>query len=367
MTIAASDFHLHTRRYTRRSGEGDRAPIEEHIEGVRFVWLWSAPHRRNDWRRGINWLTFARSLVRWAGSEDASDVVIGSSPHLLAAAAARRVARAWSVPFVFEVRDLWPESLLAAGGRRGPVYAGMRLVADHLYRRADRIIVLARGSGTYLRERRGVPPDSIAYVPNGVDPSLYGERQDRSPGELTLVYAGAHGPANGLGAVLEAADRLRDRPVRFRLVGDGPAKAELVREAGERRLEKVEFLDPVSKWEMPSLLHAADGGLMVLREAPLFSFGVSPNKLFDYFAAGLPVVCNVDGEVAGMVREAEAGELARPGSVDSLTTAIERLLDRSEAERRAMGDAARAWVAQHHARPILAARLAGVLDELVGR
>lgn len=362
-SVAAADFHNHTREYTRRAGAAARGVIREPLDGVEFLWLWTAPYERNDWRRAANWLSFGRSLLRLdAGARP--DVVIGSSPHLFAALAAERLAARWGVPFVLEVRDLWPESLLSSRGK-GPGYYALDAIAGYLYRRARRVVVLARGSARALAER-GVDPAKIAYVPNGVDVSAF-EGIDRPPRDtFTVLYAGAHGPANGLDAVLGAAEILREEPrVRFLLVGDGAAKDELVRESARRGLANVEFREPVAKMRMPALMAEADAGLMVLRDTPVFSYGVSPNKLFDYLGAALPVVCNVPGEVAGMVAASGAGEQAADASGEALAAAVLRMSRRPPAERAAMGAAGREWVAREHGRPVLADRLDAVLQPLL--
>jgi glycosyltransferase involved in cell wall biosynthesis len=363
--IAASDFHYGSRRYIRRAGPGVTEAIREKVGAVELRWLWSAPYEANDWRRGWNWLSFSRSLLRWGRTAARPDVVIGSSPHLLAALAAARLAREWDVPFVFEVRDLWPESIIAAGGRSGFFYQILDGISRHLYRRADRIVCLAGGTAEYLGRERAIERSKLVYIPNGVDPESCPpvERPERDA--FTLVYAGAHGAANGLDIVLDAASRLKHRPeIRFILMGDGPAKRDLVRIARERGLSNVKFHEPVPKVRMFDVLAEADAGLMVLRDAPLFSFGVSPNKLFDYFGASLPVVCNVPGEVAGRVRDAGAGEQAYPGSGAALAEAILRLVSRTPQDRAAMGRSARSWVLREHSHPVLAKRLDRTLREL---
>ena len=355
VTIAASDFHLHTRGYTRRPSAAARAAISEQIDGVDFLWLWAAPYERNDWHRARNWLSFQRSLARWRPNGSSPDVIIGSSPHLFAALAGYRMARRLGVPFLFEVRDLWPESLLAAGGSKGPPYYVLGAIARYLYRRADRVIVLARGVAQYL-EHHGVAGDKLVYIPNGANTDTFVPRT-RSRGPFTLIYAGAHGPANGLDTVLDAAELLADQPFRVILVGDGPSKVELRAKAHRRELTNVEFLDPVPKAEMPALLARADAGLMVLRSAPLFSYGVSPNKLFDYLAAGLPVACNVPGEVAMLLHQSGAVEQARDSSAPALADAIMRIAMRSPRERECMGASGREWVAREHSRSVLGERL----------
>lgn len=366
VTIAASDFHLHRRAYTRRPSAADTAPVSEGIDGVEFRWLWAAPYAGNDARRVRNWLTFSRSLLRDGAGDPAPDVIIGSTPHLFAAVAAQRLASRLGRPFLLEVRDLWPETLESIGRGRGPGYWGLWALARHLYRSATRIIVLARGVDEYL-VRSGVPAEKIALVPNGVDVSTFGASAPAARDTLRLVYAGAHGPANGLDAVLDAAHLLRDeRRVSFLLVGDGPAKFPLQDRARSLGLSNVCFAEPVAKTAMPELLASCDAGLMVLKDAPLFSFGVSPNKLFDYWGASLPVVCNVSGEVAGYVSEARGGvQAAGPGGT-ALAAAIRELLALAPGERRALGANGHDWVRRERDRPLLAARLDAALRSVVG-
>ena len=367
--IFASDLHLHARRYTRRAGEFDRATHREIQDGVEIRWLWASCYERNDWRRAWNWLTFYRSVVREARElQTAPDIVIGSSPQIFAAVAGRSLARRARVPFVFEVRDLWPESLVAAGGRRGVSYTLIDSVARGLYRDADRVLVLARGTQDYL-EQHGVPAQKMLYVPNGVDVDAIqpADSEESASGRpLTFVYAGAHGPANGLDRVLDAAEILGPSAnVRFLLIGDGPVKAGLRASASRRGLQHVEFHDPVSKSQLAALLARADAGLMVLREAPLFSFGVSPNKLFDYLAAGLPVVCNVPGEVAQMLSQAHAGVQAADASAMALAEAVSALAGLDARERRERGRSGRDWVERTHSRQILASSLENGLANLI--
>ena len=363
VTIAASDFHLHRRSYLRRRSAAHRDVVRETIDDAEMAWLWASPYEANDHHRILNWLTFSRELLRLP-MDSAPTVVIGSSPHLFAALAAWRVARRHRVPFVLEVRDLWPESLQVAGRRPGPGYAGLWALARFLYRVADRVIVLAEGTGDHLASL-GVSRAKIEFIPNGVDVRRYRDAVPPARDSLRLVYAGAHGPANGLDTVLDAAERLRHRSdVRFALVGDGPARSALRAEALERGLGNVEFHDPLPKTEIPRFLAGCDAGLMVLREVPVFSFGVSPNQLFDYWAAGLPVVCNVAGEVAATLERAGGGVQATDATGAGLAEAIELLRLRAPSDRRAMGRQGRDWVIENRDREQLARRLDAMLRDL---
>jgi glycosyltransferase involved in cell wall biosynthesis len=364
VTVAASDFHLHRRDYTRRRADAFRQPIVESVDGVDFRWLWAASYRTNNWRRGWNWLSFATSVRHDSVPLVKPDVVIGSSPQLFAARAARHVARSLGVPFILEIRDLWPESLLAAGG------IGYRLldrVARDLYRDASRIVVLAKGVEEYLASK-GIPREKLVHIPNGADVQSVQPRAPARDGArpFTLVYAGAHGPANGLERLLDAAEILGPGAgIRFLLVGDGPIKAALRENAAARGLRTIEFLDPVSKSGLMSILARADAGLMLLRDAPLFSFAVSPNKMFDYLAAGLPVVCNVPGEVAHLLAASNAGVQTADAGSRALADAIARLASMNAAERCRMGVAGRGWVEREHSRDVLGQRMDAFLRDVI--
>ena len=366
VTIAASDFHLHGRTYTRRASETDRTTQIETLDGVKFAWLWAAPYEKNDARRVWNWLSFGRSLAQWNRGAERPHIVVGSTPHLFAALAAWRAARRHGVPFVLEVRDLWPESLAVGGAPRGPSYWALHMLARFLYRVADRIVVLAKGVGDFLAHA-GVAPHRIVLAPNGVDVSAYGSATRAPRADVRLAYAGAHGLANGLEAVVDAAALLRDeRRVTFDLIGDGPSKTALVERARSRDLANIRFREPIAKSAMPAFLAECDAGLMVLKDVPVFAFGVSPNKLFDYWGASLPVICNVPGDVAEMVRQSEAGIQARDASAEALADAIRHLLALSPTDRAAMGARGRAWVERERDRPILTARIDGALRDVLG-
>jgi glycosyltransferase involved in cell wall biosynthesis len=362
--IHAADINLHQRTYTRRAGPEDRRVIAENVDGVEFRWYWTAPYERNDWKRGRNWLSFATEVTRHAHAEGRPDVVIGSSPQPFAALGGWRLAQRLGVPFVLEIRDLWPETLLAAGSRKGPFYVALAVLMRFLYARARRVIVLAAGTREYLAVSR-VAPERLVLIPNGVDLTMFAATERAERETMQFVYAGAHGPLNGLDVLIEAAALVADDPrLHFRLVGDGAAKAELQAMAAARKLTNVTFDDPVPKREMTGVLADADVGLMLLKSADLFSFGVSPNKLFDYCAAGLPVVCNVPGEVAALVAEAGAGEQTANGGAPALAAAIRAMAARAPSSRAALGRAARAWVERERDRTILAERLDRVLHEV---
>jgi glycosyltransferase involved in cell wall biosynthesis len=366
VTLAASDFNLQSRKFTRRNSATDRRPVPEMTMGVNFCWLWSSPYVGNDWRRIRNWVSFAWSLLRADRQLGHFDVVVGSSPHLIAAFAAYIVARRRRVPFVFEVRDLWPESLQVGSARRGIAYRVLQQIANTLYRVADRLVVLTEGVGTYLVQA-GVPSVKIVFAPNGVSISHFSETSPQQDGAaIRLIYAGAHGPANGLDIVIDAAVRLAHRKdIQFVLLGDGIERERLRSRADALQLPNICFADPVAKEQMPRVLAGCSAGLMILKDVPLFAFGVSPNKLFDYWAASLPVINTVPGEVADLVVASGGGIQVEAATGEALSRAVLEFAEWPVERRRTIGTAGRAWVRAHRDRPLIAGRFAEALAEVV--
>ena len=365
--IVASDLNLTTRSYSRRSSAEDRRSLDEEVAGVPFTWLAAGRYDRNDWRRALSMFVFSwQVFVYLLRTARRGDVVIGSSPQLLAAGSARLAALLCRGRFVLEVRDLWPESLTGVSGRNSPMAAALRVVANCLYRTSRAIVILAEGSREPI-VRHGGKPARITFVPNGVDLEAFVTASDPLPSSLawieespTFVYAGAHGPANGLDLVLDAAEQLQRsarNDLRVLLVGDGPAKAELRAASQRRGLNNVVFHGPVPKQQIPAILRRCTGGLMVLKDVELFRYGVSPNKLFDYLACDLPVVTNVPGDVARTVEEAAAGIVVPPGDAGALASAMIAIAE-GELGR---GSGAR-YVQQHRDRRVLADRLGHVID-----
>ncbi|MGY6704792.1 glycosyltransferase family 4 protein [Roseinatronobacter sp.] len=233
-------------------------------------------------------------------------------------------------PFVFEVRDLWPELPRAMGLRNPVLLAVMSALEWMSYRSADRLVGLSPGIVEGIA-RRGVPKGRIAMVPNGCDLDLFahsdvawrpdGVRDD----QMLAVFSGTHGLANGLDAVLDAAAVLKARgrdDIRIALVGQGREKPRLVQRAASEGLDAVLFLDPVPKVRLSGLLAGADLGLQCLRNLPAFYYGTSPNKFFDYIAAGLPVLNNYPGWLAGLITAHDCGFAVPPDDPDAFADAL---------------------------------------------
>ena len=344
--VFASDFNLTQRRYRRL--QLPRLSMLEPIAGIRWYWLWVSPYRRNDWKRQLNMLTFCLHLLLrllpaallGLVTGRAPDRILASSPQLPAALTCLWVARLCRIPFVLEVRDLWPQVLIDQGGKRpsSPMVRLLALMERQLYRHARLVVVLAKGAENYVLQRGA---QHTAWLPNGPDLEQFQPRPlpaDRA--EFTLLYAGAHGEANALEQVIAAARLLEAQQshVRFRLVGDGPERQALIQQAAG--LVSVVFEPPVPKAEVPDLMAQADAILLSLRDVPLFRYGVSPNKLYDAYAIGRPVVSTVAGAINTEIEEHGVGVTAEPGDPRALADAILRLTRTSPLQRQAMAERA---------------------------
>lgn len=368
--IFASPFSLKERQYFRPVSP--RNFVRKRTEdGVAFVWLYSIPYQHNNWRRYLNMLSFAIASVMVGIIHPRPDVIVGSSPQLFTGLAAWLLARWHRVPFVFEVRDLWPDSLIDMGLANPLVIGPLARIERHLYKHADHIIPLSEGISQAIHSK-GIQSGKITLIPNAASSVTSSSADVRTDSRtrygwgdrIVFVYIGAHGPANSLDTVVETARLLSaNQQVLFVLVGDGPDKSRLVQQS--LGLSNVEFFDAVQKKDVHELLAASDVGLITLRKSKVFE-GVRPNKFFDYIAAGLPIITNVPGETKMLVEEANAGIFVIPEDPMKLSEAVHTLA--SDAELRArLGKGAKAYGELMPSREDTAKTFVGVLAPLAER
>ncbi len=339
---------------------------------VPFLWVKTPTYTGNSGGRMRNMLAFTwRVLLRKTTANlSAPDVVIGSSVHPFAAVAGALLARRHDVPFVFEVRDLWPQTLIDMGRLKSDSFTAwaLRKVEFWLYRRAARVVVLLPQAWQYIVPL-GIPKQNVVWIPNGVDLGLFPAPAAPMPSNVfTLMYFGAHGQANGLDNVLHAMKVVQDDPtgqqVLLRMVGDGPLKPALMAQAQALGLRNVRFESPVPKSQIPALAAQADAFAIAVLDLPqLYRYGISMNKIFDYLAASRPVVIASDA-VNNPVADAQAGLSVEAGKPDQLAKAILQIAAMSAEERHQMGLAGRSYVERNHDFGQLAAKLADVLDEV---
>lgn len=277
-------------------------------------------------------LSFAYKSVKVAMTEK-YDVIFATTTPLTASIPG--IAAKWlrRKPFVFEVRDLWPELPKAMGVIKNPIILWLMSLLEWVsYHSADRLIGLSPGIVDGIISR-GIKREKVAMIPNGCDLDIFAIEPDgwRPKGvektDLMAIFTGTHGLANGLDAVIEAASELQNRKqqeIKLVLVGNGMKKAALQKRAQELKLSNVIFHDSVDKTKLAGLMSEADIGLQILANVPAFYYGTSPNKFFDYIAAGLPVLNNYPGWLAELIKQEDAGYTVSPESPIQFADALEK-------------------------------------------
>lgn len=317
------------------AGYRNRLWQSEDMEGIRVIRVWSYISANEGFvRRTLDYVSFFASATLAALFVRKPDIVVATSPQFFTTCAGYAVSRLRRVPFVFELRDLWPESIRAVGAlRHARLLNWLERIELFLYRRAELVIVVTNAFRRNL-VGRGIRPGKIKVVTNGVDTSRFRPRpKDEAllrkldlQGKFVAGYIGTHGMAHGLETLLQAAERLRHQAdgsdIRILFLGDGAAKHELVRSADTRGLSNVIFLDTVPKQEVVRYWSLLDVSIIHLRKDELFN-SVIPSKLFECFAMAIPVLHGVAGESAAIVEEEEVGLVFAPEDAREL---CERLL-----------------------------------------
>lgn len=371
---AVTCFPNHPTGVLRPEDRGRWSRAEE-LDGIDVERCWSfVTPNQGFLRKSIGHLSFA--ATGWRGLSRASrrgrpDVVIVSSPTFFSVFTAWGWCAFRGVPWVFEVRDLWPGVFVELGVLRNRLLVGLlERMEKFLYRRATRVVPVTRSFAEDIA-RRGIDASKIAVVTNGVDLARFTPgppdpaflREEGIEGRFVVLYLGAHGISHALVRLLDAAERLRDLPdVLFAFVGEGAEKSRLVEEAARRGLPNVVFRGGVPKDRVLAWYRAAGAGLVPLRDVPLFRTFL-PSKMFELLSAGVPVVASVDGEARRILEESGGAVVVPPEDAESVAAAVRAL--RADAERRRrMADSGRRFVEERYGRDRLAREYLEILAPL---
>lgn len=306
------------------------------VDGIDVIQI-ALPYSNNDgvMKRAFTFVRFAWKGVRLALTEK-YDLLFATSTPLTAGIPGILAKWFRRKPFVFEVRDLWPEIPRALGMKNPFLLGGMSVLEWLSYRCADACIGLSPGirEGIRKKSRKG---KKVEIIPNGCDLELFkpGCREELvleriKPTDKVAIFTGAHGIANGLDSVLDMAGVLKKKgrdDIKCVFIGDGKVKASLQDRCKREDLDNCLFFDPVSKTRLNKIVSSADIGMMVLADVPAFYYGTSPNKFFDYISSGLPVINNYPGWLADLIRENECGEVVPPGNAEAFASGMIRLAD----------------------------------------
>lgn len=356
--------------YLTGTDGGDR--VRKHTDdlGVTILRSYTLPALHNSfiWRV-FSFLSFMVSSFINGLFVRRVDLVWGTTPPIFQGPTAWLLARLKGVPFLLEVRDLWPAFAVAVGVLKNRFLISLsEWLERFLYRHADQVLVNSPGFIQHVGERGA---RDVTLVPNGADPDMFDPESNgvvfRKKIGLedcfVVLYAGAHGMSNDLDVVLDAAEALMGDPaIQIILLGSGKEKSRLRAEADQRNLENLMFLPPVPKVDMPGVLAGADACLAILKPIEMYKT-TYPNKVFDYMAAGRPVILAIDGVIREVVEEAQAGVFVQPGDPASLASVIRELAVNPE-KCRTMGMNGRKIVESQFSRDKFADKFAVILERM---
>jgi len=365
VTIIASSFH-YLKHQEMKTYSDNKNYLQESIDGIDFIWIKIPPYQGSGFARVKNMLSFMFSVISSIPKLNLPrpDTILGSSVHLFAVYAAYVLCKRYKSKFIMEVRDLWPQTLIDMGiFKWHPFILLLGFLEKYLYKKADVIITNLPKAYLYI-EKLGIEENKIKWVSNGVDLDNIQYRKPLVTKNLTIMYTGAIGIANNLDILLDVAIKLKNRDtIKFKIVGAGTEKERLIEKLKTLNLSNVEFINPVPKTEISDLLATADVLFFNLKDSPVFNYGISSNKLFDYMAAGRVVIfsANVPNN---LIKESNGGFTIPVNSVIELEKAIIAVNELSFKQKEEIGLNNRKYVSEQYSIPILTDKLEQIIKEL---
>jgi glycosyltransferase involved in cell wall biosynthesis len=369
VTMFTNSFCHFTRHERLTPGEKWRVEL---IDGVRVVWLKSIRYEGNGIGRGLNMLQNAWGVLRSARLlQDKPDVVLGPSVPLFAGWAAERLATRFRVPFIFEVRDVWPDALVDIGGltRANPIYTVFRIVEKRLYKKAARISSTVPHLGDHVA-KSGSDPNKIVVMPNGIDLSAFDEVGPYNGGSsehVLVMYVGGFGLDHDVPTIIEAAKILQDSGdcrFRFVLIGGGVRKAHCEALARRYQLRNLVLREPVPKTSLPEVQRDADILVAAITDSPSYRFGLNLNKLCTYFASGRPVLF-AGNPPNNPVLESGSGVSVEAENPSALVAGLREIADAPRADRIRMAAAGREYARNTLGIEVLGTRMEAMLATVV--
>lgn len=354
-------------------GYQNRSFFSEVRDGVAVIRLWTfLATNEGIFRRSLSYLSFLLSVVTNLHRIPKADIVISTSPQLFAGVAGAFVGKFHRRPWIFEVRDIWPESVSAVGAMKaGPVIRALEWVERWAYRTADQVVSVSHAFIPHIAGR-GPLKRSVAVVENGVDLEAFGKepvesdfrRRHGLEGKVVFGYVGTHGMAHGLETLVRAAALVREEAgVAFLMVGAGAERSRLMALKAEMGLENLVMLDHQPRHDLPDILSSIDVSLVLLRRSDAF-LRVIPSKMFEAMAMSRPIILGVDGEARRIVDQGEAGVFVEPEDHVGLAAMVRRLAQ-DPVLRARLGENGRRFVRSGFDRAALADRYLGIIEEVL--
>lgn len=316
--------------------------VPHYFDKVPFIWLAAPSYKKNSWRRLWNMSVFAYRVSRLKKSRllPKPDMIIGSSPSPFSAWAAYRLAKHWQIPFIYEIRDLWPQTLLDLGKlhRYHPLVILLAKIERQLLLQSVMVISVLPGAKDYVMAKK-ITKREMLWLPNFADLRQINYRPPVASPFIRILYAGSFNLANDVGTLIQAAKILQSKqsaPYLIQLIGEGPLKAKLMKQVKDEQIRHIEFLSGVAKQDIYSVLNQADVLIGLLKSTPLYQWGTSLNKISDYLAVGRPIIFALDSPY-DPISQANAGMTIAPENPEQLAQAITTLMSLPPSQREQLG------------------------------
>jgi len=364
VTIVASSFHYS--KYKEMKEYNDKEYLQENIDGVNFIWIKTSPYFGNGLSRVKNMLSYTYKVLNIIPRLNLKnpDIIIGSSVHLFAVYTAYKLSKKYNTPFIMEVRDIWPQTLIDMGiSKWHPFIILLAWLEKHLYKKADKII--SNLPYAYEHIQKFVSKDKFIWISNGVDLDNIKYIKKQKTDKFTISYTGAIGVANNLALLVDVAEKLKDKKdLYFRIVGDGAEKEKLQNLVKLKKLKNISIEDPVAKNEVSKILQSSDVLFLSLKDSPLYKYGISLNKLFDYMASGRVIIFSGNSK-NNPIKDADAGYTIEPDDLKQLEQTILAIYDLQQDERNDIGEKIRKYAENNYSISILTDKLEKLLRDEV--
>ncbi|MEY4589106.1 MAG: hypothetical protein RL497_1182 [Pseudomonadota bacterium] len=350
------------------------------VDGIKVVRVWTYITANEGFlKRTLGYISYMLAAIFASFFVGKQDLVLSTSPQFFNGLAGFFVSKIKRSPWILEIRDLWPESIVAVGAIKNEfIIKCLERIEAFCYRNADHVIAVTQSFKKHILGHGG-SPEKLSVIYNGVDLSLF-DTQTRmektevarhfgvtyEPSLFFAAYVGTHGMAHHLETILEAAEILRDHPsIRFLMAGDGSEKSNLLKMQQEKNLTNVIMLDQLPKADMPRLWQLVNASLVLLKKSDLFKT-VIPSKIFESMAMRCPIVLGVEGEVAGIIDESASGLCIEPENAKQLADAVQRLHD-DNSYAQLLGDNGLTYVSRAFERSQLALQFLHILENIHNR
>ena len=342
---------------------------EEWFGKVRVFWLKTIPYQGNGIKRALNMFSNAyRALMVGSTRNEKPDIIFGPSVPLFTGMAAYLLSKIKRTPFIFEVRDIWPQALIDLGAlsERHPIAVMLKIMEIFLYKRAKAIVAVLPFAYRHICQY-GIPGNRVIWIPNGVKLARYANTTPYTggkPGVLRVTYLGGFSLTHDVESIIEAARILKnEKGYEFTIIGGGKGKKKCEKVVEQYSLNTIVFKDPVAKNDIPKVLESADVLIACVKNTPVYQFGINSNKIFDYLGSGRPIIF-AGNTPNDPVADARAGISIPPEDPVALSDALRRFMSMSPKERQQLGRNGLEYAREHFDTHVLAGKLEGVISQL---